>query len=376
MKKKKLLYINNFEAPYRVPFFNFLGEKYDMTLVLSQKPEERKERHAEWFVEHKRNYQVVYLHTKDFLGKKVGFEIKQFLDKYDIVFMDMYANPTNIYAIWCLNRIKKRFIMSVDGMLPRQNESLLYYKIKKYLLSSPALIMSPSESVDRCLVYYGVSLDNIRRYHFTSLTNEDILKASSITENDKAKAREKLNIKEKKVVLSVGRFSYEGGYGKGYDLLMKIGEQLGKDIGIYIIGDEPTEEFITWKREKKLTQVHFIGFKNKNDLSDYYIAADLFVLLTKADVWGLVINEAMSFGLPIVTTDKCVAGIKLVKNDINGYIVPTGDFNSSLVAISCIITNDELLQQFSKNSIKIIKEYSIEKMGEDHISTFSEFSEQ
>lgn len=44
MGKKKLLYINNFEAPYRVPFFNLLGEKFDLTLVLTQRPEDRKDR--------------------------------------------------------------------------------------------------------------------------------------------------------------------------------------------------------------------------------------------------------------------------------------------------------------------------------------------
>ena len=64
MGKKKLLYINNFEAPYRVPFFNLLGEKFDLTLVLTQRPEDRKDRNAKWFAHTERNSKLLLISEK------------------------------------------------------------------------------------------------------------------------------------------------------------------------------------------------------------------------------------------------------------------------------------------------------------------------
>ena len=63
--------------------------------------------------------------------------------------------------------------------------------------------------------------------------------------------------------------------------------------------------------------MHFIAFQEKEMLEKYYIAADVFILLTRGDVWGLSINEAMANALPVITTDRCIAGIELVEQNGN-----------------------------------------------------------
>ena len=100
---------------------------------------------------------------------------------------------------------------------------------------------------------------------------------------------------------------------------------LNKDVGIYIVGGEPTEEYLQMRASLGLGNVHFVGFQKKEALSRYYRAADLFVLPTREDIWGLVINEAMAYGLPVITTDRCVAGLDLVEEGVNGSIVPVED---------------------------------------------------
>ena len=74
-----------------------------------------------------------------------------------------------------------------------------------------------------------------------------------------------------------------------------------------------------------LNNVHFIDFKNKDTLKEYYHVADVFVLPTREDIWGLVINEALAYGLPVITTDKCMAGLEMIENGKNGYIIPVND---------------------------------------------------
>ncbi len=371
--KKKLLYINNFEAPYRVPFFNYLGQNYDMTIAFSQRPEERKERNLKWFQPLERNYKSLYLDTVQLGNIKIAFSVKKILKDYDIIFMDMYGNPTNMYAIYCLNRMKKPFVMSVDGILPKQNEKFLAKAIKRYFLNSPLKILSPGEYVDGNLKKYGVLPEKIARYHFTSLLKDDLL-SEVPTFEEKLKLRKKLDMPlemQNKVILTVGRFSYERGYGKGYDVLFKAMFKLPKAYHLYIVGDEPTQEFIDMKNKMRLDNIHFVGFKNKKELNEYYCAADLFCLQTRGDVWGLVINEAMATGLPVITTKQCVAGMELVKNGINGYIGDAEDDGELANNIMTILDNTEVRQNMGEMSLKIIREYTIEQMTKDHVKVLN-----
>ena len=167
------------------------------------------------------------------------------------------------------------------------------------------------------------------------------------------------------MILSVGRFSYNSGYGKGYDILLRVAKKMSKEIGIYIIGDNPTAEFINWKNKEKLTNVHYLGFMNKSDLSKYYKAADLFILMTRGDVWGLVINEALGYGLPIITTDKCNAGIEMVKQGENGFIVPIEDENCLKEKIMTALEMD-----CAELSLNIARKYTIEEMVKAHLKIF------
>lgn len=99
----------------------------------------------------------------------------------------------------------------------------------------------------------------------------------------------------------------------------------------------------------------------KHELTQYYKAANLFVLPTREDIWGLVINEAMSFGLPVITTNKCNAGLELLDEDC-GLIIDNVE-NPVLYsnAINSIINGS--LKFSSEHIIKKINDYTIESMA-------------
>ena len=72
------------------------------------------------------------------------------------------------------------------------------------------------------------------------------------------------------------------------------------------------------------------------------MCADIFVHPTETDVWGLVINEAMAHGLPIITTDGCVAGLELVKNNDNGFIIPVNNIDIIITRKNKDFLNSEI----------------------------------
>ena len=73
--------------------------------------------------------------------------------------------------------------------------------------------------------------------------------------------------------------------------------------------------------EQKLKHVHFLGFRNQTQLPACYALADVFVLPSRYEAWGLVVNEAMCSGLPIIASDKVGAARDLVREGVNGFCI-------------------------------------------------------
>ena len=153
-------------------------------------------------------------------------------------------------------------------------------------------------------------------------------------------------------------------------------QRLPEDIGWYIIGGQPTEEFARIVEDTGLQNIHFVDFMDKEALKEYYRAADIFALMTVGDVWGLVINEAMACGLPVITTDKCVAGVELVEEGKNGYIVNVGDDKALADRVKEILQTPGKSEEMGKHSLETIQAYTIENMAKVHMEVFKKQIEE
>ena len=168
---------------------------------------------------------------------------------------------------------------------------------------------------------------------------------------------------EKYILLAVGQFVPR----KGYDILLQSASALGYDYGGYIVGGSAPKEYVTLKKTMSLNNVHFVDFKNPSELKKYYMAADVFVHPTREDIWGLVINEAMAYGLPVVTTEKCIAGMEMIRENENGHIVGINNVNSLTYAIrDCVNKREEM----GIVSLKRAADYTIENMAVRHLKAW------
>ncbi len=115
-------------------------------------------------------------------------------------------------------------------------------------------------------------------------------------------------------------------------------------------------------QQHKLENVHFVGFKNQTELPAYYTLADIFVLPSGAgETWGLVVNEAMNFGLPVVISDLPGSGFDLVHDGVNGFRFPVGDIEELSQKLKKLIEDETMRRRFGEESSKIIQGYSYEK---------------
>ena len=92
---------------------------------------------------------------------------------------------------------------------------------------------------------------------------------------------------------------------------------------------------------------------------------------TRYDIWGLVVNEALGCGLPVISTDRCVAALELIRDDYNGFIVPIEDVEALNKKMLELI-NIEDLSRYHLNSIESIQDYTLEIMAEEYYECINE----
>lgn len=365
----KVLFLANIPSPYRVDFFNELGKECELTVTFEGKT--ATDRNESWKSDVSKNFKAIYLKGKRITNDSFFCPgiLEVLREHWDKIIVGVYSSPTSMLAIEYMRLHKQKFYIEADGGIIQQNNALKY-KVKRHFISSASGWLSSGKKTTEYLAHYGADKDKCYLYPFTSLTKSDLEHADQMRKEGRNFYKNVIKAEEEKIILSVGSFHYDKKYGirKGFHALIRAAEKISDNIGIYIVGEDPPDEFLEWKKKKELKHVHFIGFKTKEELTAYYAAADLFVLMTKYDIWGLVINEAMSFGLPIITTDKCVAGLELVRENINGYIVPVDDDKALVEKIMLMINDEGLVKRFGKKSREVIQRYSIENMAEEHIN--------
>jgi glycosyltransferase involved in cell wall biosynthesis len=94
-------------------------------------------------------------------------------------------------------------------------------------------------------------------------------------------------------------------------------------------------------RELKLDSIRFIGFRNQSELPSLYDLCDVFVLPSEHEPWGLVVNEAMNAGKPVVVSDRVGAGPDLVEDGITGCVYPVRDIAALADCLRRLINSSE-----------------------------------
>ena len=363
---KHILFITTVASPYRIQFFDELGKYTDLTVLFSESNQAQTHRSKDWFVESQGQFHQVLLGKKvlEIRGEQLRLEVLKWVKKpWDAIIINGYSSPTLILAMAWLRTHRIPYYLEVDGGLIRQDSKAAFCLKRKLVSSASGWFSSGSHTTDY-LVHYGADREKVIEYPFSSLWTRDLLTEVPNRE-EKQTLRRELSMEEEYVLLSVGQFIHR----KGYDVLMKAAAQLPKNVGIYIVGGMPTEEYEKMHRDLNLTNVHFSGFQKKESLSRFYRAADLFVLPTREDIWGLVVAEAMAYGLPVISTDRCVAGLELVQNGKNGYIVPVEDHKALAEKIQTALDGE--LSAMAEAALEAVQPYTIENMAKVHAQVFS-----
>lgn len=168
----------------------------------------------------------------------------------------------------------------------------------------------------------------------------------------------KAKINGRKTILWIGRFVDEKNPFFVLDILYELKRKISK-VCLLIIGNG-NDEYIKLFFDKSLKldiNNDIIYFKNikQEDISCYYRVADIFILPSNYEVFGMVLLESMYFGLPVVTSFNG-GSIELIKNGYNGYIVNNFNVDEWVNIITNILTNDTIKKEIGKAAQRTILE--------------------
>lgn len=354
----KILILSIFPAPYRVAVFKGIAQRHDVTLFFEGT--KNGERNKAWYEKKSLENQFGILSDDEDLA--TYNDCVQNLKQYDLVICyDPFTPCARKLARQCI-KMKIPYIINADGVVNIQT-NLLKKIVKSYYVKHAKRCFAGSESAEKYFLYYGAKSQNIVRHRFTSLYSAEILK-EPISIEEKNALKDKLGFERVPLFIAVGQFIPR----KGFDILLRAWAEVKGDSRLVIIGGgtgrSVYEQMIA---DLNIQNASILDYYPHDELLERFKASDYLVMPTREDVWGLVVNEAMSVGLPVISSNKCVAANELVNNGVNGFIYDVNDFEKLAEIINGLITDDSNYVSMSNAALDAVSQYTYENIIDGHI---------
>ncbi len=263
---------------------------------------------------------------KKILNKKYDIEIA-FKDGFTALFVAFGNTPKKIHWLHYDYKIS--------------NPNAKYDKLFKKILPKFDEIIAVSEGVMN-------DFNNIYRLQNKTRVIPNLIDINKIIEKSKSTIETKKNDLE---IISVGRLHYMKGYDRFIDAIARLkNEGYLNHVSFKIYGDGP-EKFGLLNKILDLNLSQIVTLEGKTDNPYKYMKnADLFVLSSVYEPFGLVIIEALTLGTPVIATENSATN-KLIRNNVNGLIVENST-DGIYLGLKEILTNKEKLKLLKSNAKK------------------------
>lgn len=355
----RIVLITSNIAPYRLRWAEELSKDFDVHIVYTK--DHDYERDDRWLQKQSKFCTIQKLKNDKDLFDPYCFDVIDVIkeNKNSLILFDGYGPKTNIIGLMYCKMTGKKSFTNVDGYALGEKRSRIKEIIKRFLISKVCTyFFCSSDSTKEHLISFGADKDRVFVHNFSSICDNQIID-HVVDEKEKRQIRDKLNIKtDKPIVISIGQFIPR----KRYEDLIIAYKNCKSDCELYLVGGKPTESYL--RLSDNDPGIHFVDFVLPSEVDEYYKASDLFVLPSQTDVWGLVLNEALAQGLPVISSDNCIAAKSLI--DGNGIEYETGNIEKLTEAIDyCLDKNN--WSKMAERSLEIIKDFTIEKMAQRQV---------
>jgi len=363
---RKTVILTEIIAPYRIPVFNALARRADVDLhaIFLAETDTALRQWRIYTDEIRFSYEVLpawrwragkySLIVNRGLGSALGVASPH------VILCGGYNYPASWEALWWARRRNVRLVLwSESNQRDQRSGRAAVEWLKQYFVNACDAFVVPGKSSFAYLRTLGVGEQAI----FTAPNAVDNAFFAAQAENTRARVsefREKLGLPVR-FILFVGRLVPEKGVFDLLEAYAKLESGVRSEVGLVFAGDGVSREKLA-QGAKGISPgvICFPGFAQREDLAGLYAVAEALVLPTHSDRWGLVVNEAMACGLPIIVSNVAGCAADLVEDGWNGYVVPDRDPERLSVAMASLLRQPELKQKMRARSLERIQNYSPE----------------
>ena len=236
------------------------------------------------------------------------------------------------------------------------------YFILKRVYAKVDYVLSPGTASDQYFLKSGIKQNQIIRAEH-AIDNEWFMYMSQIEEKELLNLKSFLSIKENQVVfLFAGKFIDK----KNPLRLLEAFEQLKKikdNVRLLLVGNGILEKQIN-ERINRLpfkisSAITVLPFQDQRQMKLLYRVANVFVLPSKSETWGLSVNEALACGTPVIVSDKCGASKDLVKHQENGLVFKSENCQDLFQKME-MMCNVEFRKRLTAKTVASLGKYTYE----------------
>lgn len=353
--KDRISIITNIPTPYRRKQWEYFSKQDNLNLTIYYSAVSEHDRF--WTYQNASNVEEKFM--RGFSFHQFHFNpiiLKVIRDDCDLFIMGSYGYPTVMLAILLLKLFKKPWVLIHDGVSPlKLDKEKSYIKLTKKVFMTGANAYYANGTVSkRDLKNYQISGEKIFNQYLT-VDVQDFISKGVRKDEFRKEIRSEHDIDNDSVVLMYsGRLIKSKGVQNLIDAARKLLNQ-GFNVYVLIVGEGSYRKTLESYCEGIESRVVFTGHVKSEEIHKYYYASDIFILPSYDDPWGLVVNEAMACGLPIIVSDATGCSIDLVKN--NGYVFPFGNVDRLYEKLVRLM-DSKLRKKYSEKSYELINNWT------------------
>lgn len=346
MSKKKydLVFLTNLSSFYKINLYNEIAKKQKIFVIFMS--ESSRDRNEDFFKGEK-NFEYAYLNNNQYEGRN---QLKNSLKLIKILFNIKYRkiaiggwDSLENWTAWLISKKSQNVVIVESSEFESTNKGLKGL-IKNIFVSRISLGFASGESQANLLRNIGY-IGEIRKTKGVGIFNYSKVDAV------------KSEIKEVRKFLYVGRLSPE----KNIEQVIRVFNDFPNLI-LNIVGYGPLEKEL---KKNSGENIRFLGKVDNEKMNEIYQQNDVFILPSKSEPWGLVVEEALYNGLPVILSDKIGCASEVVEEGIHGLI-----YNVYLDQE----LKDKILEMIDlenyKNYKKNVNKMDFEKIKEEQIKAY------
>lgn len=274
----------------------------------------------------------------------------------DVVFAGAIAFPSGAAGVrWAVEH-KRKVVIFDDARLADVPRSWLVDFFKKRIYSCTDAVLCPSKAWDQTFTYFGFK--DFQIFYGLNVIANSFWRNQNSTES---------NISTSAYILTIGRQIPKKNFLFLLNAYQDYAFKTTKPKELILVGDGPEHESLfEFSKQNGLKTITFLPFKSQDELKNIYQKADYFILPSRhGETWGLVVNEAMASGLPVIVSNQVGCASTLVKDGVNGYTFSpdnTNELTDLLIKMDELGTKERM--EMGERSKEIISDWGLDRFCE------------